>query len=130
MIQRVEAINTMLLFIFVGFLIGFALSLRFLRRPTKALVWGLILGGVPLTLLFGPGNTPVQGIGSALNFAFFALGPIMLVLFMVIGAALGVAGASAALWIGLARAKWAGWTAGIAVVGMVAVLTLLPVSQR
>ncbi|MEX5562828.1 hypothetical protein SM764_05350 [Pseudophaeobacter sp. 1A16562] len=120
----------MLLYIFLGFLIGFTLSLRFVGKPRRELIWGMVLGGVPLALLLGPGNAPVQGIGSALNFAFFALGPVMLVPFVVSSAALGVAGASAVLWIGQGRASWVGWAMGTAVVGIVAALTLMPVAQH
>lgn len=120
----------MLLFIFAGFLVGFALSLRFVRRPRRALSWGVLLGVIPLVLMLGPSSAPVQGIGSALNFAFFALGPLMLFPFVASGAALGVAGGAAVLWVGQGRARWVGWAAGVALVGLVAALTLLPVAQR
>lgn len=120
----------MLLFIFLGFITGFTLSLRFVGKPRRALIWGMVLGGVPLALLLGPGNAPIQGIGSALNFAFFALGPVMLVPFLATSAALGVAGASAVLLIGKGRAAWVSWAVGTALVGIVATLTLLPVAQR
>ncbi len=120
----------MLLFIFAGFLVGFILSLRFVRRPRSALIWGVLLGVVPLVLMLGPGNALVQGIGSALNFAFFVLGSLMLIPFVASGAALGVAGGAAVLWVGQGRARWVGWAAGMALVGLVAVLTLLPVAQR
>lgn len=102
----------MLLFIFLGFFIGFFLSLRFVRRPRRALIWGAVLGAVPLVLMLGPGSAPVQGIGSALNFAFFALGPLMLIPFVASSAALGVAGAAVVLWIGHGRARWVGWALG------------------
>lgn len=120
----------MLLFSFVGFLIGFALSLRFVRRPRLALIWGLVLGVVPLALMLGPAMAPVQGIGSALNFFFFALGPLMLTPFVAIGAAFGVAGAALALWVGRGRARWIGWATGGAIIGIVALLTVMPVAQR
>lgn len=120
----------MLLFIFVGFLIGFVLSLRFVRNPRKALIWGVVLGVVPSVLLLGPANAPVQGIGSVLNFAFFALGPIMLVPFVVSSAALGMAGASIVLWIGHQRPRWASWATGVAILGLTASVTLWPVAQR
>ncbi|MEP2781321.1 MAG: hypothetical protein ABJP33_02715 [Pseudoruegeria sp.] len=120
----------MLLFIFLGFFVGFSLSLRFVQRPRRALIWGAVLGAVPLALMLGPGSAPVQGIGSALNFAFFALGPLMLIPFLASSAALGMAGAAAVLWIGQGRARWVGWALGGVIVGIVAVLTLLPVVQR
>lgn len=120
----------MLLFIFAGFLGGFVLSLRFVRHPRKALIWGVILGVVPLVLLLGPANAPVQGIGSVLNFAFFALGPVMLVPFVGSSAALGMAGASIVLWIGCQHPKWVSWTVGVAIVGLTASVTLWPVVQR
>lgn len=120
----------MLLFIFAGFLVGFSLSLRFVRRPRRALIWGLVLGAAPLALMLGPGNAPFEGIGSVLNFAFFALGPLMLIPFVTSGAALGVAGGAAVLWVGQGRAGWVRWAAGLALVGIVATLTLLPVAQR
>ena len=120
----------MLLFSFVGFLIGFVLSLRFVRNPRKALIWGVILGVVPLVLLLGPANAPVQGIGSVLTFAFFALGPFMLAPFVVSGAALGMVGASIVLWIGQGRPRWVRWTSGLAIVGLTASVTLWPVAQR
>lgn len=88
------------------------------------------MGVVPLVLLLGPANTPVQGIGSVLNFAFFALGPIMLVPFVGSGAALGMAGASIVLWIGYHQAKWVSWAAGVAIVGLTASVTLWPVVQH
>lgn len=120
----------MLLFVFIGFLTGFALSLRFVRRPLRALIWGLVLGGTPLVLLFGLGLAPIEGIGSILNLAFLALGRIMLVPFVASGAALGVAGAAIVLWIGQGRARRVSWTVGGIVVGLVAVLTVLPVAQH
>jgi hypothetical protein len=120
----------MLLFLLVGFVVGFFLCLRFTRRPLGALIWGTVLGALPLALMLGPGNAPVQGIGSALNFAFVALGPLMLIPFLASGAALGVVGAAIVLWIGQGRARWVRWTVGGMVVGLVAVLTLLPVTQR
>jgi len=120
----------MLLFIFVGFIAGFVLCLRFVRHSRRALIWGLLLGVVPLAIMLGPGNAPVQGIGSVLNFAFFALGPLMLIPFIMSGAALGVAGGTAVLWVGHGRARWVGWAAGLALVGFTAGLTLLPVAQR
>lgn len=120
----------MLLFIFAGFFAGFVLSLRFVRRPRRALIWGLLLGVVPLALMLGPGNAPAQGIGSVLNFAFFALGPLMLIPFVISGAALGVAGCAAVLWVGQGHARWVGWVAGLALVALTAALTLLPVAQR
>ncbi|MFV1580427.1 MULTISPECIES: hypothetical protein [unclassified Phaeobacter] len=120
----------MLLYIFLGFLIGFVLSLRFIRNPRKALNWGVILGVVPLVLLLGPANAPMQGIGSVLNFAFFALGPIMLVPFVASSAALGMAGASIVLWIGHQRLRWASRANGVAILGLTASATLLPVAQR
>lgn len=120
----------MLLFVFVGFLIGFASSLRFVRNPRKALVWGLVFGAPPLIVLLGPANSPVQGIGSILNFAFFALGPIMLVPFVASSAALGVVGASIVLLIGQKQPRWASWTTGMAILGLTASVTLWPVLQR
>ncbi|MBT8155166.1 hypothetical protein KMP13_15065 [Epibacterium ulvae] len=120
----------MLLFIFLGFFIGFFLSLRFVRRPRRALIRGAVLGAVPLVLMLGPGNAPVQGIGSALNFAFFALGPLMLIPIVVGSAALGVAGAAVVLWIGHGRARWVGWALGGVIIVIVAMMTLLPVAQR
>lgn len=86
----------MLLFIFAGFLVGFALSLRFVRRPRRALILGLVLGVVPLALMLGLGNAPVEGIGSVLIFAIFALGPLILIPFVASGASLGMAGGAAA----------------------------------
>ncbi len=118
------------LFIFIGFFIGFALSFRFVRRPRIALIWGLVLGGLPLAFLLGPLNAPIQGIGSVLYFAVFALGPIMLVLFVAIGAAFGMAGASVAMWVGQERASWIGWTTGLAILGLITSLTLWPVAKR
>ncbi|MEX0303186.1 MAG: hypothetical protein AB3N24_12260 [Leisingera sp.] len=120
----------MLLFVFAGFLIGFALSIIFVRRPKSALIWGTVLGVVPLALMLGPGNAPVQGIGSILNFAFFSLGPLMLVPCVVFSIALGVAAGAAVLWIRQGRARWVGLTAGALLVGASAALTLLPVAQR
>lgn len=120
----------MLLFIFVGFLIGFVLSLRFVRNPRKALTWGVILGVVPFVLLLGPANAPVQGIGSVLNFAFFALGPIMLAPFVVSSAALGMVGASIVLCIGQGRPRWVRWTTGLAIVGLTASVIVWPVALR
>lgn len=120
----------MLLFIFAGFIFGFALSLFFVRRPKAALIWGLVLGCVPLFLMLGPGNAPVQGIGSVLNFAFFALGPLMLIPFVASSAALGVAGGAAVLWAAQGRARWVGWVTGVTLVGVAATLTLLPVAKR
>jgi hypothetical protein len=120
----------MLLYVFVGFLIGFASSLRFVRNPRKALVWGAVLGGAPLIVLLGPANAPVQGIGSVLNFAFFALGPIMLVPFLASSAALGMAGASVVLWVGQKQPRWASWITGVAILALTASVTLWPVVQR
>lgn len=120
----------MLLFVLLGFLLGFFLSLRFTRRPRRALIWSLVLGVVPLALVLGPGNAPVQGIGSILNFAFFALGQLMLIPFVGSSAALGVFGAAIVLWIGQGRARWLRWPVGGMFVGIVALLTLLPVAQR
>lgn len=85
----------MLLFIFAGFVAGFVLCLRFVRRFRRALIWSLLLGVLPLAHMLGPGNAPVQGIGSVLNFAFFALGPLMPIPFVLSGAAIGVAGGAA-----------------------------------
>lgn len=116
--------------IFAGFLVGFALSLLFIRRPRRALIWGVVLGVVPLALMLGPSNAPVEGIGSVLNFAFFALGSLMMIPFAASGAALGVAGGAAVLWVGQRRARWVGWAAGVALVGLVAALMLLPIMQR
>ena len=79
----------MLLFIFAGFVAGFVLCLRFVRRFRRALIWSLLLGVLPLAHMLGPGNAPVQGIGSVLNFAFFALGPLMPIPFVLSGAAIG-----------------------------------------
>lgn len=98
--------------------------------PLRALIWGLVLGVAPLALMFGPGSAPVEGIGSGLNFAFFALGPLMLIPFIASGAALGTAGGAAVLWAGRGRARWVSWAAGVALVGLVAALTLLPIAQR
>lgn len=120
----------MLLFIFVGFLTGFLLSLRFVQRPHKALFWGVVWGAVPLFLLLVPANAPVQGIGSVLKFAFFALGPIMLIPLVVSSAALGMAGASVVLWIAQKQPKWISWTIGLAIVGLTASVTLGPVAKR
>ncbi|KIC20417.1 hypothetical protein [Leisingera sp. ANG-Vp] len=119
----------MLVFIFLGFLIGFTLALRFVGKPRRALIWGMALGGVPLALLLGPGNAPLQGIGSVLNFAFFALGPIMLVPFAASSAALGMAAASVVLWAGQGRARRVSWATGAAILGLLASLTLLPVAK-
>jgi len=119
-----------LLFIFLGFIVGFFLSLRFIRRPQRALIWGSVLGVVPLALMLGPGNAPVHGIGSILIFAFFALGPLMLIPFVGSSAALGMSGAAIVLWIGQGRARWVRWAIGGMVIGLVAVLTLLPVALR
>lgn len=80
--------------------------------------------------MLGPGTAPVEGIGSALNFAFFALDPLMLIPFVASTAALGVAGAAIVLWIGQGRARWFRWAVGGMVVGLVAMLTLLPVAKR
>jgi hypothetical protein len=107
--------------------------LRRIRYPKRALIWGGVLGAVPLFLMLGPGNSPIQGIGSLLNFAFFALGPLMLIPFVASGAALGVTGGAVMLWIGQGRARWVGWTMGTALVGFVAALTLftlLPALKR
>ncbi|MCV6586871.1 MAG: hypothetical protein OIF47_15175 [Marinibacterium sp.] len=120
----------MLLFIFVGFIIGFALSLRLVRNPRKALIWGGALGVVPLVLLLGPANAAVQGIGSPIYFAFFMFGPIMLVPFTASGAALGIAGASIVLWVGQVQPRWASWGIGVLIVGFAALVTLLPVAER
>ncbi len=121
----------MLLFIFfAGFILGFSLSLRFVQRPRRALILGLVLGVVPLVLMLGPGNAPVEGIGSALNFAFFALGPLMLIPFFASGAAVGTAGGATVLWIGQVRARWYSWVTGVVLVGLAAALTLTPVVQR
>lgn len=120
----------MLFFIFVGFVVGFFLCLRFTRRPQRALIWGAVLGALPLALMLGPGRAPIEGIGSELNFAFFALGPFMLIPVVASGAALGVAGAAIVLWFGQGRARWVRWAVGGMVVGLVSVLTLLPVAQR
>lgn len=122
--------NAVLIFIFAGFLLGFVLALRFVRRPRRALVLGFVLGAAPLALMFGPGSSPIEGIGSFLNFAFFALGPLMLIPFIASGTALGVASGALVLWVGRGRARWVGWSAGTAMVGIVAVLTLLPVGLR
>ncbi|MEQ6203899.1 hypothetical protein ABMC88_12655 [Sulfitobacter sp. HNIBRBA2951] len=54
----------------------------------------------------------------------------MLIPFLASGAALGVAGAAAVLWTGKGRAHWVGLVLGAVIIGMVAVLTLLPVAQR
>ncbi|MFY0616707.1 hypothetical protein [Shimia sp.] len=83
-----------------------------------------------MVLLLGPANAPVQGIGSALNFAFFALGPMMLVPFVASSAALGIAGASIMLWIGHQQPRWVSWAVGVAIVGLTASVTLWPVAQR
>lgn len=120
----------MLLFMFIGFLVGFLLSLRFVQRPRKALIWGVFLGGVPFAIMFGPGTAPVQGIGSMLNFAFFALGPLMIVPFAACSAALGMSGASMVLMIGRQRPRWVRWTTGATILGLVAAVTLLPFAQR
>lgn len=120
----------MLLFIFAGFFIGFTLSFRFVQRPRRALIWGGVLGLVPLALMLGPGNAPVQGIGSVLNFAFFALGPMIMLPFFASSIALGVAGGAAVQWAGRGRARWVGGAVGLALVGAVAALTVLPVAQR
>jgi len=120
----------MLLFMFVGFFAGFCLSFLFVKRPRRALIWGLVLGGIPLALILGPGTAPVEGIGSILNFAFFALGPLMLIPFIAISFALGVAGCAGVLWFGQGRARWVRWVAGVSLVAVVAVLTVWPVVQR
>jgi membrane protein implicated in regulation of membrane protease activity len=120
----------MLLFMFAGFFAGFCLSFLFVKRPRRALIWGLVLGGVPLALILGPGTAPVEGIGSILNFAFFALGPLMLIPFIAISFALGVAGCAGVLWFGQGRARWVRWVAGVSLVAIVAVLTVWPVVQR
>ena len=88
------------------------------------------MGLVPLVLFLGPASYPVQGIGSVLYFAIFALGPIMLVPLLAIGAALGMAGASIVLWIGHRRPRWVSWTTGVAILGLAASVTLWPVAQR
>ncbi len=120
----------MFLFIFIGFLIGFALSLRFVKRPKTALVWGILLGAIPLALIFGPGNTPIQGIGSILYFALFALGPFVIIPILASSIMLGVAGGAAVLLIGEGRASWVRLSIGVMLVGLVAAFTLLPVAQR
>ncbi|MEJ5220142.1 hypothetical protein WG622_17945 [Cognatishimia sp. D5M38] len=83
-----------------------------------------------MILLMGPANAPVQGIGSVPNFAFFPLGPIMLVPFVGSSAALGMAGAAIVLWIGCQQPKWVSWAAGVAIAGLTASVTLWPVAQR
>lgn len=88
------------------------------------------MGALPLILLLVPANAPVQGIGSVLNFAFFALGPIMLVSFMATSAALGMAGASVVLWIRQKQPRWVSWIIVVAILGLTASLTLWPVVQR
>ena len=116
--------------IFVGFLSGLALSVRFVQRRQRALIWGLVLSVVPLALLLGPFNAPVEGIGSPLYLAFLALGPLMLIPFAGSGIALGVAAGAAVLWLGQSRARWLGWAAGFTLVGIAAVFTVVPVAKR
>ena len=88
------------------------------------------MGVVPFVLLLGPANSPVQGIGSVLNFAFFALGPIMLIPFVASAAALGMAGASIVLWIGHQQPSWAAWVTGFTILVLAASVTLWPVAKR
>lgn len=119
----------MLLFIFVGFLSGFVLSLRIIRNPPKALIWGAVLGVVPLALMLGSAFVSVHGIGSVLRFAFFAIGPFVLVPIVASSAAVGMASASIVLWIGQKQPWWASWSTGFAIVALTASLTLWPVAQ-
>jgi len=49
----------------------------------------------------------------ALNFAFFAVGPLLLIPFILIGAA----GGAAVLWVGQERARWVRGAFGVGLVG-------------
>lgn len=79
--------------------------------------------------MLGPGNAPVEGIGSALNLAFLVLGPFVLIAFFASSSARGVGGGAIVLWISQGRARWVAWAVGGAVVGLIALLTLLPVAR-
>jgi hypothetical protein len=116
--------------IFVGFLLGLGLSFRSIRRPRRALVIGVLLGAAPLALMLGPGSAPQDGFGSVLYLAFFLLGPLMLFLFAVSGAALGVAGGAVVLSVGRGHARWVNWAIALTLIGICAVLTVLPVAQH
>lgn len=120
----------MYLFIFVGFFIGYLLSLRFVKRPKIALVWGILLGVIPLALIFGPANTPIQGIGSILYFAVFALGPLVIIPVFASSLMLGVAGGAAVLLVSERQAPWIRSSISVILVCLVAAFTLLPVAQR
>ena len=120
----------MLLFIFFGLVVGFALSLRSVGDLRRTIIWGGLLGGVPLFLLLGPANLPVQGIGSVLYFAFFALGPIMLVPFVLSSIALGLAGGAIVLWVGQQHGRRASRATGLVLLCLVGSMTLWPVGHR
>lgn len=94
------------------------------------MLWGGILGGVPLALAIGPGLSPVQGIGSVLNFILFALGPLALIPVFTIGVAFGVAGGGAVLWASQGRATWMRWASAGVLLSCVALLTLGPTAHR
>ncbi|MEM1020074.1 MAG: hypothetical protein AAGJ09_06245 [Pseudomonadota bacterium] len=119
----------MLLFIFLGFLIGFVLSLRRVQRPVRVMVLGSVLGVVSLALMLGPGSAPIEGIGSLLNFAFFVLGPLSIVLIAAIGASFGAAAGASVVWVKQWQIRWLYWALGVTLVGIAATVTLPPVVQ-
>lgn len=120
----------MYLFVFVGFFIGFIFSLRFVKRPKIALVWGILLGVIPLVIIFGPGNTAIQGIGSILYFAIFALWPFVIIPVFASSLMLGVAASATVLMMSEGQAPWIRLSICVTVVGLVAAFTLLPIAQR
>ena len=120
----------MLLIIFAGFIVGFALSLFFVQRTRVVLIWGLVLGVGPLALMLGLGIASNESFGMVVHFIIFVLSPLVLILPFSISAALGVAGGAAVLWIGKGRARWIGWAAGVMLVVVAAALTLLPPMLR
>jgi hypothetical protein len=120
----------MSLFIFVGFFIGYVLSLRFIKRPKIALAWGILLGVIPLALILGHANTPIQGIGSILYFAIFALGPLVIIPVFASSLMLGVAGSAATLLVSEERASWIRLSISVTLVCLIAAFTLIPVAQR
>jgi len=125
-------------FIFAGFFIGFPLSLRFVQRPGRVLIWGLVLGVASPVLAFGMLNAAFGGMGDLLrNLVGFVLELLMLNLFLVApamlvasGAGFGMAGGAAVLWVGRERTRWVSWLAGAAVVGIAVVLALTPAALR
>lgn len=136
--------DTVLPFIFVGFFIGFFLSLRFVQRPKMGIFWGLILSVLSILVLligvltFRVGISLFGGTGGLLgNFADLALKLLMLnpsvvmfVAFITSGAGFGMAGGAVVLWVGRGRARWVGWSAGVIVVGIVVALALGPAALR